>query len=78
MIGVPSGHSESMGAVTEAADGFSGGTIALFLILVLISLEIYRTSGSTELHIVKNMYYVVVPLLWVFSLGILYAIVDAL
>ncbi len=78
MIGVPNVHSDDLGAVTEAADGFAGGTIALFLILVLISLELYRAYGQTELRIVKGMYYVVVPLLWVFSLGILYAILDAL
>ncbi len=78
MIATPNVPASELGWMTEVTDGVAGGTIALILIVTLIFLELYRAYGETEIKIVKDLYYVVIPLLWVFSLGIIFAVVDAL
>lgn len=60
--------------VTSVAGGIGGELIAVVLILSLIALELYRSSGRSSAKMVKHFYHVIVPLMCVFAVSVVFSI----
>lgn len=44
----------------------------------LITIELYSAYDGVRTSILRSMYYVVIPLLWVFSFGLIYMVIEML
>lgn len=60
--------------LTSVAGGIGGEIIAVVLIMALIALELYRSSGRSSAKMVKHFYHVIVPLMCVFAVGVVFSI----
>ena len=60
--------------LTSVAGGIGGEIVAVVLILSLIALELYRSSGRSSAKMVKHFYHVIVPLMCVFAVSVVFSI----
>ncbi len=64
--------------LADIAGGSIGQAIAIILILALITMELYRSSGRDDRRVVLALRLIIIPLLILFALGVainIYAIV---
>jgi len=78
MIATPNISVESLGWNIGMLQGFAWDVISLFLILFLITIGLYSAYEGVRTSILRSMYYVVIPLLWVFSFGLIYMVIEML